>query len=70
MKLRNQLALTASMILASGAAWGHPGHEAIGDVLHIEYLVAVGIVCAVARTAWRKAKHRRCGFGACARTTP
>lgn len=59
MKLANGLALTAGLILASGTAWGHPGHEAIGDVLHIEYLVAAGIVCAVARTAWRKAKQRR-----------
>ena len=42
MKLRNKLALTASLILASCAAWGHSGHEAFGDVLHIEYLVAAG----------------------------
>ncbi len=48
MKLRNQLALTASLILASGAAWGHPGHEAIGDVLHIEYLVAGAAAVATA----------------------
>ncbi len=48
MKLRNQLALTASLIFASGAAWGHPGHEAIGDVLHIEYLVAAGAAVSIA----------------------
>jgi len=48
MKLRNQLAVAAGLIFASGAAWGHPGHEAIGDVLHIEYLFAVGAVGIVA----------------------
>ncbi len=48
MKLRNQLALTASLMLAAGAAWGHPGHEAIGDVLHIEYLVAAGAAVGIA----------------------
>lgn len=58
MKLRNQLAFTASLILASGAAWGHPGHEAIGDVLHIEYLVA-GAVVATALYGFRR--HKRDG---------
>lgn len=48
MKLRNQLAVTVGLILASGAAWGHPGHEAIGDVLHIEYLVAAGAAVSIA----------------------
>lgn len=56
MKLRNQIALTASLILASGAAWGHPGHEAIGDVLHIEYLVAGG--AAVATTVYGLVRNK------------
>lgn len=57
MKLCNQLGLTASLILASGAAWGHPGHEAIGDVLHIEYLVAAGAASAVAFWALLRCKR-------------
>ena len=57
MKLHNQLALTASLILASGAAWGHPGHEAIGDVLHIEYLVAGAAASAVAFWALLRRKQ-------------
>ena len=40
MKLASRLTLTAGLILASGVAWGHSGHEAIGDVLHVEYLLA------------------------------
>lgn len=59
MKLRNQLALTASLILASGAAWGHPGHEAIGDVLHIEYLVAGA--AAVATAVYGVMRYKRDG---------
>lgn len=60
MKLRNQLALIASLILASGAAWGHPGHEAIGNVLHIEYLVvgAAAVVTAVYGVVWCKRSGR------------
>ncbi|WP_203299788.1 hypothetical protein [Marinobacter sediminum] len=57
MKLRNQLALTASLILASGAAWGHPGHEAVGDVLHIEYLVAGASAVAVGIFALMRRKR-------------
>lgn len=59
MKLHNQLALTASLILASGAAWGHPGHEAIGDVLHIEYLLAAGAAAGMAVFGLIRRKHRR-----------
>ncbi|AHI28226.1 hypothetical protein [Marinobacter similis] len=57
MKLRNQLTLTASLMLAAGAAWGHPGHEAIGDVLHIEYLVAGA--AAVATAVYAKVRLKR-----------
>lgn len=57
MKLRNQLAVTAGLVLASGAAWGHPGHEAIGDVLHIEYLVAGA--AAVATAMYGVIRHKR-----------
>ncbi|MBW7470887.1 hypothetical protein [Marinobacter sp. F4218] len=47
MKLRNRLTLTASLLLASGVAWGHAGHEALGDGVHIEYLLVVGAAAAV-----------------------
>ena len=59
MKLRNQLALTASLIFASGAAWGHPGHEAIGDVWHIEYLVAGA--AAVVTAVYGVMRHKQGG---------
>lgn len=42
MKLLKQLSLTTGLLLASSIAWGHAGHEAIGDGLHIEYLLAAG----------------------------
>lgn len=61
MKLSNQLAVTASLILASGAAWGHSGHEAIGDVLHFEYLLAG--VAAVATIVYGVVWHKRDGKG-------
>jgi len=57
MKLRNQLTVTASLILASGAAWGHPGHEAIGDILHIEYLVAGAAI--MATTIYGMMRYKR-----------
>ncbi|WP_417567433.1 hypothetical protein [Marinobacter sp.] len=47
MKLRNRLTLTASLLLTSGVAWGHAGHEAFGDGVHIEYLLAAGLAAAV-----------------------
>ncbi len=59
MKLANRLTLTASLILASGLAWGHSGHEAIGDVLHIEYLLAAG--AAVAVGIYALMRHKRDG---------
>jgi hypothetical protein len=36
----------------------HPGHEAIGDVLHVEYLFAVGIVGAIGLSVWKRVKQR------------
>ena len=47
MKLSNRLTLTASLLLVSGAAWGHPGHEDLGDGVHIEYFLAAGAAVAV-----------------------
>ncbi|WP_273426058.1 hypothetical protein [Marinobacter sp.] len=59
MKLRNQLALIASLIVASGAAWGHAGHEALGGGVHIEYLLAAGAAAALGLYALLR--HKRHG---------
>lgn len=57
MKALTKLALTTGLLLASSIAWGHAGHEAIGDGLHIEHLLAAGaLVIAVSygliRSKW------------------
>ena len=58
MKNIKQMSISAMLLLASTNALAHSGHEAIGDILHIEYLVAL-IVSAIAFTAWKKIKQRR-----------
>ncbi|MCM0613045.1 hypothetical protein KFJ24_11240 [Marinobacter sediminum] len=57
MKLTNRLTLTASLLLVSGAAFGHAGHEALGDGLHIEYLFAIGAAAIVAVYGLKRAKR-------------
>jgi hypothetical protein len=59
MKNVKQMSVGAGLLLASANVLAHSGHETIGDVLHVEYLFAVGIVGAIAFTAWRKIKQRR-----------
>jgi hypothetical protein len=59
MKSIKKISISVGLLLASTNTLAHSGHEAIGDVLHIEYLVAAGIVSAIAITAWRKIKQRR-----------
>jgi hypothetical protein len=44
----------------SATALAHPGHEAIGNVLRVEYLFAAGIVIAAALSAWKVFRQRRC----------
>jgi hypothetical protein len=51
--------LAAALLSASATALAHPGHEAIGDVLHVEYIFAAGIVVAAAFSAWKAIKQRR-----------
>ncbi|UQG55002.1 MULTISPECIES: hypothetical protein [unclassified Marinobacter] len=58
MKNIKKMSISAVLLLASTNALAHSGHEAIGDVLHIEYLVAAVIVSAIAFTAWKKIKQR------------
>lgn len=59
MKLTNRLTLTAGLLLISGAAFGHAGHEALGDGVHIEYFLAAGAV--VAAGIYALMKHKRDG---------
>ncbi len=59
MKLTNRLTLTASLLLISGAAFGHGGHEALGDGVHIEYFLAAG--AAVAVGIYVLMRHKRDG---------
>ncbi|MGM0774041.1 hypothetical protein [Marinobacter sp.] len=59
MKQTKNVSLSVALMTASSSVIGHPGHEAIGDVLHVEYLFAVGIVVAAAISAWKVIKQRR-----------
>jgi hypothetical protein len=57
MKLTNRLTLTVSLLQISGAAFGHTGHEALGDGVHIEYLMAASAVVAVGLFAVMRRKR-------------
>jgi hypothetical protein len=59
MKRIQKISTSVGLLLASANVLAHSGHEAIGDVLHVEYLFAVGIVGAIALMAWKKVKGRR-----------
>lgn len=54
-----KLTLTASLLLISGAAFSHSGHEALGDGVHIEYFLAAGAAVAVGIVALMR--HKRDG---------
>ena len=56
MKLTNRLTLTAGLLVISGAAFGHAGHEALGDGVHIEYFLA-----AVATGIYALMRYKRDG---------
>lgn len=58
MKQLKSFSLTAVLMAASTTAVSHPGHESIGDGLHVEYLFATGIVVAAAFSAWKVIKQR------------
>lgn len=59
MRQFKKFSLTTALMAASTTVIAHPGHEAIGDVLHVEYLFALGIAVAVALSAWKVIKQRR-----------
>jgi hypothetical protein len=51
MKFKTQIATATSLLLAAAAAFGHSGHEALGDGMHVEYLFAIGAAGIVAVSA-------------------
>jgi len=59
MKMIQKVSASVALQVASVNVLAHPGHEAVGDVLHVEYLFAVGIVGAIVVMAWKKVKGRR-----------
>ena len=59
MKRTQKISASVGLLVASTNALAHSGHEAIGDVLHVEYLFAVGLVGAIVLLAWKKVKKRR-----------
>lgn len=59
MKRMKNVSLSAALMTASSSVIAHSGHEAIGDVLHVEYLFALGIVVAAAYSARKVIKQRR-----------
>jgi hypothetical protein len=58
MKRLQKISASVGLLVASANVLAHSGHEAIGDVLHVEYLFAVGIVGAIGLMAWKKVKQR------------
>lgn len=58
MKQMKNVSLSAALMTASSSVMAHPGHEAIGDVLHVEYLFAAGILAVSGFTAWKAIKQR------------
>jgi len=58
MKMIQKISVSVGLLVACANVLAHPGHEAIGDVLHVEYLFAVAIVGAIALMGWRKVKER------------
>ncbi|MFL1455027.1 hypothetical protein ACJO5Y_11330 [Marinobacter sp. GN3S48] len=59
MKRIQKISASVWLLVASASVLAHSGHEAIGDVLHVEYLFAAGIVGAIALMAWKKVNERR-----------
>ncbi|WP_336146543.1 hypothetical protein [Marinobacter salarius] len=59
MKMIQKIGVSIGLLVASVNVLAHTGHEAIGDVLHLEYLFVVGVVGAIVLMAWKKVKERR-----------
>ncbi|SNB54136.1 hypothetical protein SAMN04487880_0155 [Marinobacter sp. es.042] len=59
MKLTNRMTLTACLLLISGVAFGHSGHEALGDGVHFEYFLAAGAAVAIGIYALMRHKRDR-----------
>ncbi|MBZ2168791.1 hypothetical protein [Marinobacter sp. F4216] len=58
MRRIQKIGASAGLLLASANVLAHSGHEAIGNVLHVEYIFAAGIVGAIVLTAYRKVSER------------
>ena len=58
MKRLQKISASVGLLVASANVLAHSGHEAIGDVLHVEYLFAVGIVGAIGLRVWKRVKQR------------
>lgn len=59
MKFKTQIAAATSLLLAATAAFGHSGHEALGNGMHLEYLFAIGAASMVAIYALVRHKKDR-----------
>ncbi len=59
MKRMKNFSLGAALMAISASVMAHAGHEAIGDVLHVEYLFAAGVVVVAGLSAWKVIKQRR-----------
>ena len=57
MKLANRLTVVASLLLILGVAFGHAGHELLGDGVHIQYFRAAGAAAAVGIYAQMRRKR-------------
>jgi len=53
MKTFKNFSMTAALLAASTTALAHPGHEAIGDVLHVEYLFTAITAATIALGLWK-----------------
>jgi hypothetical protein len=59
MKMIQMISASLLLLVASANVLAHPGHAAIGDVLHVEYLFAAVIVGAIALITRNRVKERR-----------
>lgn len=59
MKFKTQIIIGGSLLLVASTASAHPGHEALGDGLHVEYLSGIGVASMV--SIYALIRHRKGG---------
>jgi hypothetical protein len=59
MKRIQKISASVGLLVASANVLAHSGHEAIGDVLHVEYLGAFAICIVTLVTVIRKKKDSK-----------